>query len=170
MELALQILGWSLFAIVVFIALALDALGLFGNWIILGTIVVLWMLTGFAHFGWIGLGILVALAIVGEVLEAVAAGYGAARFGGDKGTIFAAVVGCIVGAILGSPMFLIIGTIAGACAGAFLGAALYEYLQREKRVHEAAWTGFGAALGKVAGMFAKVVVGFAMLLAAALTW
>jgi uncharacterized protein YqgC (DUF456 family) len=110
--------------------------------------------------------VLLVMAIGGEVLETVASGLGAAKFGGSKGSITAAVVGCVLGAIAGSPILPVIGTLIGACAGAFIGAALYEYLMQERRAHEAAYVGFGAALGKVAGMFLKTFVGVAMLVVA----
>ena len=76
----------------------------------------------------------------------------------------AALVGCILGAIAGTAIpILVIGNLIGACLGAFLGAGLYEYIKMEKKAGEAAWTGFGAALGKVGGLFAKLFCGFAML-------
>jgi len=40
----------------------------------------------------------------------------------------------------------------------------------EKRADAALWTGLGATLGKVAGLFAKLLIGFAILLIAALTY
>lgn len=158
--------------VAVAIGLALNLVGLFGNWIILGAVGVLWAVTGFEHFGVWALIALTLLAVLGEALETVAAGYGASRFGGGKGSILAAVIGCLLGAIFGTPLIPIpiVGTLIGACLGAFAGAALYEYLAMEKPAHHAAWTGVGAALGKVAGVFAKVFIGFAMLLVAAVTY
>lgn len=170
MALFLAILGWTGFGLAVVAGLLLDLLGLFGNWIILGAIALAWVLTGFEHFGGWCLLLLLALAALGEVLEAVAAGYGAARFGGGKGSVVAALVGCLVGAVVGTPWVPIVGTLIGACLGAFAAAVGYEYLFAEKGSRQALWTGLGAALGKVAGLFAKLAVGFAMLVLAALTY
>ncbi|GMV99596.1 MAG: hypothetical protein AMXMBFR84_07350 [Candidatus Hydrogenedentota bacterium] len=170
MSIALAILGWTTFGLAILIGILLDLLGLFGNWIILGAMAALWAITGFDHFGWIGMGGMLALAILGEILETLAAGFGASKFGGGKGSIVAALVGCLLGAVFGSPLFPIVGTLIGAMVGAFAGATLYEYIQMEKQLKEAAWTGFGAALGKVAGLFAKTFAGFAMLLVGALTY
>ncbi|MBN2310015.1 MAG: DUF456 domain-containing protein [Candidatus Hydrogenedentes bacterium] len=170
MHTVLIILGWSAFALAVLAGLVLDVLGLFGNWIIVGATAIAWAVTGFEHFSITGLLIMAGLAVLGEVLESAAAGYGASRFGGGKGTAVAAIVGCILGAIAGTPLFPIIGTLAGACLGAFAAAALYEYIQMEKEVRQALWTGLGAALGKVLGLFAKVLVGLAILVVAALTY
>jgi hypothetical protein len=168
----LAITGWSLFALAVVVGLLLDMLGLFGNWIILGAVVIAWVATGFEHFGWVGLLFMTGLAVLGEVLEFFAAGYGAAKFGGGRGTIVSALVGCLAGAIIFTPLIPIplIGTLIGACLGAFLAAALYEYIQMERQVHQAMWTGFGAALGRVGGIFAKFLAGIIMLAIAALTF
>jgi uncharacterized protein len=170
MALFLAILGWTSFGIAILVGLVLDLVGLFGNWIILAAVALAWLATGFEHFTPLALVILLVLAVVGEVLEAVASGYGAAKFGGGKGSVVASVVGCILGAIVGTPVFLVIGTLVGACLGAFLAAALYEYIVMEKHPGKAAWTGFGAALGKVLGLFAKTLVGFIMLIVAALSF
>jgi uncharacterized protein YqgC (DUF456 family) len=168
----LAITGWSLFALAVVVGLLLDMLGLFGNWIILGAVVIAWVATGFEHFGWVGLLFMTGLAVLGEVLEFFAAGYGAAKFGGGRGTFFAALVGCLAGFGLGTTVIPIplVGNLIGACLGAFLAATLYEYIQMERQVHQAMWTGFGAALGKVGGIFAKFLVGIIMLVIAALTF
>lgn len=160
---ALAIGGWSVFGLAILAGIGLNLVGLFGNWIILGAVAIAWAASGLEHFGPWCLGILLVLAILGEVVENIAASFGAVKFGGGKGAAIAAMVGCILGAILGSAVFPVIGTLVGACFGAFAAAALYEYIAVEKKAHEAAWTGFGAALGKVAGMFAKAGVGFVML-------
>jgi len=170
MELALEILGWSVFALVIVIALLLDLLGLFGNWIILAAVGAAAAISGFDHFGGYTLAYLFVFAGVGELLEALAAGLGAAKYGGGKGAIAAALVGTLVGAILGTPVFPILGTIAGACAGAFVFATLYEYLVSKRGLETATKIGFGAALGKICGLFAKTFVGFAMLLVAFLNF
>ncbi len=158
------ICGWTAFGLAVLAGLALDMLGLFGNWIILGAIGIAAAVSGFDHFGGYTLLILLVLAILGEVLEAGAAGVGTARFGGGKGAILAALVGTLVGAAVGTPIFPIIGTIVGACIGAFGFAMLYELLVSNREFSHAARAGVGAALGKIAGLFAKTFVGFAMLL------
>ena len=169
---SLAILGWSAFGLVILAGLALDLLGLFGNWIILAAMVVVWIVMGFVPFGWLGIGLMFGLAVLGEILETVAAGYGARKFGGSKGSMLAALLGCLGGAVLFTPLIPVplVGTLIGACIGAFVGAALWEYIKHEKKPGEALWTGLGAAIGKVAGLFVKTLVGFAMLLAAAATY
>lgn len=166
------IAGWGLFGLAILIGLGLDLVGLFGNWIILGAVALAWLLTGFDHFGVFGLVFMLGFAVLGEILETALAGYGARKFGGSKGSMVAALVGCILGAIFGTPLIPIpiVGTLIGACVGSFVGAALYEYIQMERTHNEALWTGLGAALGKVGGVFAKLFCGVAMLIIAFMSY
>ena len=170
MSIALAILGWTTFALAIVAGLALDMIGLFGNWIILAALLGLWWLTGFVHFGGWAIAAFVGLAILGEILEVVASAYGASKFGGSRGSAVSAVIGAIAGGIFGTPLLPIVGTLIGACLGAFAAAFAYELLLMRRQAEGAAWAGFGAALGKIAGMFAKALVGILILLVAALTY
>lgn len=170
MDTLLAILGWSAFALAILVGLGLDLVGLFGNWIILAALGVLWAISGFACFPWWALVLMVGLATLGEVLEQVFAGIGARRFGGSKGSVVAAVVGVILGGIAGTPWFPLVGTLIGACVGAFAAAALYEYIREEREFGQAMWTGIGASLGKVAGLLAKLFCGLGILVAALFTY
>lgn len=160
----LAVIGWTLFVIAIIAGLMLDLVGLFGNWIILLAAVAAYAATGFVHWGIWVMVLLVGFAIVGEVLESVAAGFGAARYGGGRGAIVASLIGSIAGAVFGTPLMPIVGTLLGACAGAFGGAMLHEWLLMRQHPGTAMKTGFGAALGRVAGMFAKLIVGIVMVL------
>ncbi|NLV46150.1 MAG: DUF456 domain-containing protein [Candidatus Hydrogenedentes bacterium] len=168
MTLVLSILGWMLFGVGILIGLALDLVGLFGNWVILVVVAVAWVVLRFQHFGIWTLGILLLLATMGEVLEFLAAGYGAARFGGSRGAALASLAGCITGAVMGTPWFPVVGTLAGAILGAFAGAVLYELLVANKPADVSVRTGVGAALGRAGGVLAKFVLGLAMLVVAAM--
>ncbi|HIA47370.1 MAG TPA: DUF456 domain-containing protein [Candidatus Hydrogenedentes bacterium] len=161
----LAVLGWVVFGLVIIVALLLDLVGLFGNWLILCAVAAAWAISGFDYFGGYTIPILVGLAILGEILETAAAGMGAAKFGGGKGAVVAAVIGCVLGAVIATPLIPIplIGTLIGACGGAFVGATAYELTRKEHGLEGSARVGVGAALGKVGGLFAKTVVGFVML-------
>lgn len=169
----LAVLGWILFGVAILIAIALNLVGLFGNWIILGAVVVAYAISGTTYFSLTGIIILFVIAAIAEATEAIAAGYGAAKFGGGKGAIVSAIVGTILGAIIFTPVIPIplIGTVIGACLGAFIGATAWELSQqREEGIDGAVRVGFGAALGKVAGLLAKSIAGFIMLGVAAWTF
>jgi len=170
MAIALAILGWTTFGIAVVVAMGLNMVGLFGNWVILAALGGAWLAYGFEPFGWMGIGAFILLAVLGEVLETVFAGVGARKSGGSKGAMVAALVGCLLGAVAGTPLFPILGTLLGACAGAFVGAAIYEYLKHEAGVGQSLWVGTGAALGKIGGMIAKFTCGLLMLATAWVTW
>jgi uncharacterized protein YqgC (DUF456 family) len=161
----LVILGWMVFGLVIILALLLDLFGLFGNWLILGAIAAAWAISGFDYFEGYTIPILAGLAVLGEILETVAAGLGAAKFGGGKGAIAASVIGCILGGIVATFVIPIplIGTLIGACGGAFLAATAYELTRREHGIEGSVRVGVGAALGKVGGLFAKTLTGFVML-------
>jgi len=166
----LAVLGWSAFGLAVLVGLALNLVGLFGNWLILLAVALAWVFTGFEHFGPWAIGIMLLLALLGEVLEAGMAGYGAKRFGGGKGSMVAAVVGAIAGAIVGTPWFPVFGTLAGACIGAFLAAAAWEFLHVNREWKESLWTGFGASAGKIAGIAAKFACGIVICIVALLSF
>ena len=60
MTLFLAIVGWTLFSLAVLVGIALDLVGLFGNWVILGAVLIAWVVTGFEHFGLLALGVMLA--------------------------------------------------------------------------------------------------------------
>ncbi len=163
MSLALEVFGWLMFSLALLVGLALDLLGLFGNWIILAAVILAYAFSGFEHFGIPSIIVLFFLAAAGEIIEALASAYGAKRFGGVKGTMVAALVGTIVGAIVGTPV-PIVGSLIGACAGAFIGAVSYEYVVRRREMGSSMKAGFGAAAGKIGGVFAKLFVGLVMII------
>lgn len=166
----LAILGWTAFGLGIVVGLLLDLFGLFGNWIILAMVAAAWVLTGFERFGPVGLGILFGLAVLGEVLEAASGAYGARRFGGGRDAVVAAILGGIVGAVVGTPVFPLVGTLIGACLGSFVGVAAIELTHSKRTLGGAAWTGFGATIGRVGGALTKFGVGLAMLVVAAITF
>lgn len=165
-----SILGWTLFSFSVVIGLLLNLVGLFGNWVLLGAVVIAWIATGLHHFSLTGIFIMFLLACMGEVIEAATAAYGARRFGGSRGASLSAFFGGLIGAIAGTPLMPIIGTLIGACVGSFIAAALHEYAHAEKSAGAASWTGLGAALGRVAGLIGKFAVGLLILATAAATF
>jgi len=170
MDIAIAVTGWSLFGILVLVSLALNMVGLFGNWLILAGLAGVWLAYGFVPFGWVGILAFIGLAVLGEILETLFAGVGARKFGGSNGSMVAALVGCLLGAVAGSPLFPIVGTLLGAFAGAFVGAAIYEYLKHDVGMERSLWVGVGAAVGKAGGIIAKFTCGLLLLAVAWFTW
>lgn len=149
----------------------LNLLGLPGNWIVLGLCVV------YAHFGPsvgrsdVGWGIvlwLLALALLGELVEFLAAFWGTQRAGGSKRAAALALVGSIAGGVAG--MFVgvpvpVVGSLIGAilCAslGALIGAVLGEQWKGRTK-DESLRVGSAAFWSRMIGTVSKTLVGAVM--------
>src|SRR6266436_1384614 len=84
--------------------LALDLVGLPGNWlIIVGTLLVAWLRPGM--FGFWTLVAAVALAAAGEVLELFSGVWGAQKGGAGRRGSAGALLGGLIGAIMGTFLF-----------------------------------------------------------------
>lgn len=113
--------------------------------------------------GWWTLAGLLALAVLGEILEAIAGALGSRAAGGSKRGAVLAIVGGIAGAILGTIVIPIpiVGTLLGAALGAGLLSGLGDKWAGRKW-GEAVRGGSGAAVGKFAGSVGKLAVAVAM--------
>lgn len=144
--------------------LALVVMQLPGNWLmVLTTLLVAWWQWDQAMFTVAPLAAIVALAVVGEVLELLAGMAGAKRAGGGGWTSVAVLVGAIAGAIAGTFLIPIpvVGSLVGACGGACAGAWGFELLGG--RGHEAAARiGVGAGVGQLMGSLSKLACGVAI--------
>lgn len=117
---------------------------------------------------WWEVGVLVALAGVGELLELIAGAAGAAKHGASRRAIllsmFGAMVGSIVGAFLGVPVpFVgpIIAALGGGALGAFAGAYLGETWKGRENLARLS-VSQAALVGRLLGTFGKLVAGVAM--------
>jgi uncharacterized protein YqgC (DUF456 family) len=144
--------------------LVLIPFGLPGLWV---------MILGIVGYGWltdfrtVSLGLLVlviALAVVGEVIEAWLGFQFAKRYGGSSRAGWGALLGGLVGAVVGVPVPLV-GSVIGGFVGAFVGAALFEY-SRARRTGAAAGAGWGAVLGRAAAAAAKMALGIVVAVSA----
>ena len=111
--------AWAaLLILVLLIGWVLTALTLPGNWLMVAAAAV------FAFFfpatdghgiGWIVVGVILLLAIVGELLELAAAAIGAGRVGASKRGAALAMIGSLVGAVVGVIVGLpiVVGRTAG---------------------------------------------------------
>ncbi|NGX15987.1 DUF456 domain-containing protein [Wenzhouxiangella sp. XN24] len=116
----------------------------------------LWMAAwaeGFAHVGAgtvIALGVMAALAMI---LDSVAGAFGARRYGASGRAMLGAALGGIVGIFFGLP---------GLLLGPFIGALLGE-LSLRRDLPTASRAGWGATVGMLLGIAAKMALGIAML-------
>ncbi|HYL21852.1 MAG TPA: DUF456 domain-containing protein [Gemmatimonadales bacterium] len=143
--------------------LVLVPLGLPGLWVmVLGVLGYGW-LTDFRSVGIGMMGLVVGLALLGEVAEWWLGFRFASRYGGSPRAGWGALVGGLVGAAVGVPV-PVLGSVVGAFVGSFAGAALFEY-SRDWRARVAVRAGWGAVLGKAAAAATKVALGFAIAVA-----
>lgn len=169
-------IAWGLlvlFAVLGLACLLLVVVGLPGTWVLLALafgveLVDALLLPGAGPavtFGWGLLALCGGLAVVGEIIEAIAGAAGT-KFGGGTGRgMVGAFVGGIAGAIFLTPVFPIpvVGTLFGAMLGAFLGAFVAEATGAEARGRKHNLrAALGAAIGKLGGTIAKLAIGAAM--------
>ena len=117
-------------------------------------------LTDFRTLSAFFIGLVVALALLGEVFESWVGFRFAQRYGGSSRAGWGALVGGLIGAIVGVPV-PIVGSVIGGFVGAFLGAALFEYT-RARQSGVAAKAGWGAVLGRAAAAAIKMAIGIVM--------
>jgi uncharacterized protein YqgC (DUF456 family) len=155
---------YFLILIISIVGLFLNLLGLPGLWLIVGSLGVYGLITGWdVYVGWPSLIALVVLGLLAEVLEFLAGAAGSKAAGGRKRGMIGAVVGALVGGIAFSFVPIpVVATIVGAVLGAFVGAALMELTDRDFR--HAMRVGYGAAKGRLIGIVVKTAIGVVMLL------
>lgn len=142
------------------VGLALIPLGLPGLWVILLGIMGYGWLTDFSTLSAWLIGLVVALAFLGEIFESWIGFRYAQRYGGSRRAGWGALVGGLIGAVVGVPV-PIIGSVIGGFLGAFLGAAVFEFSHAPK-TGIAARAGWGAVLGRAAAAAGKMAIGVVM--------
>jgi uncharacterized protein YqgC (DUF456 family) len=152
-----------LFLIVALVGFISLIFGLPGNFIILAGSILYGWYGGFREITLKVIVLLTALAVFGEVVEYIFGILGAKRRRASKGAIICSIVGGIVGVVLGTPFLLGIGSVIGALLGAFTGAFIFEFFEG-KGVSQAVESGWGAFVGRVAGMLTKSAIGIAMVI------
>ena len=99
------------------------------------------------------IAILAILAIISYSIDLLAGALGAKKFGASRRASFGAALGALVGLFFG-----FIGVLIGPFIGAFIGE-----LTNRIELNPAARAGFGAWLGFLLGIAAKVALGFTMI-------
>jgi uncharacterized protein YqgC (DUF456 family) len=149
-----------------------NLLSLPGNWVLLLAAALFAWLVPIGNgrgVSWTTVWILLALAILGEIIEFAAGAAGAAKRGASRRSmwlsLFGAFAGSIAGAMIGLPIAIVgspIAALAGGAAGAFLGAYVGETWVGRPHGHSME-VAKGAFAGHVWGTIGKFAVGAAML-------
>lgn len=167
MATALYILGLLLLFTACAAALASLVLGVPGTFLIVGIALVYAWATGFAAVHWSTIGWLVLMAVIGEGVELVASGAGAAGARPSRRVTIGALVGALVGGIVGAPVFFGVGALFGALLGAFAGAFLVVRSEGGT-VSESVTIGFAAMKGRLLGFILKAALAVVMVVVLAL--
>ena len=121
---------------------------------------------------WPVVGVLVVLAIVGEVIEFAAGTVGAARSGASRRAMMLSVVGSIIGSIVGAMVGIpipvlgsAIAALLGGAIGAGVGAAMGEEW-RGRDLDGSVQVGAAAFWGRILGTAGKIIVGAIMVVIA----
>lgn len=154
------------------LAWCLSLVGLPGNWVMIVVAALhAWVVPDDSRWdiGWVAIGALVVLAVIGELVESGLAAAGVQRLGGSRRGMILAVFGSFIGASLGAAIGLpipLLGTLAGiiigAALGALAGAALGE-LWKGRTLDRSLEVGHAAFWGRLLGSMAKLIVASVML-------
>jgi len=139
-----------------------------GTWVILGASgLAAWLLWDQGTFGWWTLGLLLILAVVGEVIETAGGAIGSRQAGGSRRGAFLsialAIAGAAVGGSVGGTVALpfwwavpgwLLAVLLGAAVGAALGAVVGDRIAG-RRWKEAGRAGVGAAMAASAARWAR---------------
>lgn len=154
---------------------ALNLLALPGNWLVLVSSLAFALLfesRSGASLSLSAVGIMAALALLGEGVELLAGTAGAAKRGASRRSLALSVVGSIAGSLLGATIGLPIpvlgsafGALLGGAAGAFAGAALGEDW-KGRGPDQSLAVGQAAFWGRLWGTVGKTAIGVAMVMVA----
>ena len=139
------------------IGLVLVPLGLPGLWVMVIGVIGYGWLTDFRTVGVATIAVVLALALLGEIIEMWVGFRFTKRYGGSNRAGWGALIGGIIGAVIGVPVPLI-GSVIGAFVGSFAGAVLFEYTLSATTA-TAVRAGWGAVLGRAAAAAVKIALG-----------
>lgn len=158
----LQHIGLVIFYIVLFAFYLMIFFGVPGGWVAFAAIVIYDAVTGFSSIGILLLVVMLAIGVLGEIIESFLGLVYVAQKGATKWGVLGAFVGGLGGAIGGSMLLPFLGGVVLGLLGAFAGAVAFEYLYY-RSMDRALQTGFFAFVGKLGAMFVKFALGLVAL-------
>jgi uncharacterized protein YqgC (DUF456 family) len=153
--------GYIVWATLLLVASLLVYLGLGGNFIIIGLALVHALVTGFDPIGWPLLGVLLGLALVGELIEFVLGNFYVLKKGASGVGTAGGFVGGLLGAVAGNSLLPLAGAVLGSFVGAFLGCVAGEFWRRQ-RVEPSLRIGTHAFIGRLLAILVKHALGLVM--------
>ena len=113
-----------------------------------GGIVAAWIV-GFEQFGLVAVVLVIGLAVLAQLIDLAASWVGAKVYGSGRAGLWGGVIGSLIGLILFPPF----GFLPGALVGAFVAELIAG-----RPSAEALRSGFGALVGSLGGVFAKLLI------------
>ncbi len=149
----MQVLYWVLVIVMLVGVIGAVVPGLPGSSLILGSILLWGVISGFSNIGW-ALGVAVAVLLLSVAIDFLSAYWGAKQAGASRWGQIGAIVGLILGIFGLLPALPFGGPLLGILIGPLLGAMVGEFLYRQD-LELAARTqlAFKAAVGIVVGSF-----------------
>jgi len=158
----------GLFVLVGAACLVVIPLGLPGVWIMLGLAgLIEWLDSLYLPaddgqtFSWWVLGVCLAIAVAGEILEFLAGVIGTKQGGGTKRGMWGALIGGILGAFVLTPFLWfvpVVGSLVGALLGTFIGAVVGELSAQGSTLSGSLKPATGATIARILATIAKVGV------------
>lgn len=149
-------------AIIILAAIGLMLIGLIGSFlplipgsplILLGVFIYAWH-SNFLVITWGTLAILLALAVLSQILEHFASLLGAKKFGASRWGM--------IGAFLGGMIGFFSSGILGILIGPFIGALLLEFFHGQS-LNASLKIGLGTLVGFLGGAIGKIIIAFTMI-------
>jgi len=168
-----------LFVLLNVCALATNLFTLPGNWIIVALTVLFAVFVHLPSGAGISLwsaGVVIGLALLGEVIELAAGAAGAAKSGGSRRGMVLSMVGAMLASMAGASLGIfipvpvvgpLIGAVAGGAIGAFAGAYAGETWKGRSEDERLA-VSRAALVGRVFGTVGKLGIGGIMVVVSAL--
>lgn len=163
-EILQSIGGWAWYVVwstMLLVASLLVYVGLGGNFVLLGLALVHALVTGFDPIGWPLLGVLLGVALVGELIEFVLGNFYVLKRGASGWGTFGGFAGGLMGAVVGNSIVPIAGAVLGSFVGAFLGCVAGEYWH-QRHLEPSLRIGTHAFVGRVLAIVVKHALGLVM--------
>jgi uncharacterized protein YqgC (DUF456 family) len=163
----LEMAGLTIFILLLFTGIYVAVIGLPGTVLILGSVFLYALLTGFHNIGVGTIVFLVFLTIVAEGIGFTVEFTNKISFGPTLSGIMASLAGSLLGALCLTPLLWGLGTLLGVFLGGFAGFFLTE-LVRQSKLKPAHRPSARTMLAAAAGIFAKGSCAFVMTVVALL--
>ena len=162
LETLASVVGYSVFYLAMLAGVLVIPFGIPGQFLIVAAALAFALVAGSNTLSlWVVL-VLLGIALLAEIIEAIAGFMGARGAKGSVRSSFAAAIGGILGALAGSLIAPVLGSLLGAFAGTFAGAYTVEY-RRSRTSKGAAAVARGALTGRVVGSITKVFLALIMM-------